>query len=61
VVRASTFTTRFVADLLINVAPLDRSVFVSVTLLLFAVSMAAALVPALRAATVDPVRSLHDE
>jgi len=60
-VVASTFTTRFVADLLINVAPLDRSVFVSVTLLLFAVSMAAALVPALRAATVDPVRSLHDE
>jgi len=29
--------------------------------LLFAVSMAAALVPALRAACVDPVRSLRDE
>ena len=58
---ASIFTTRFVADLLVNVAPLDRSVFVSVTFLMFAVSMAAALAPALRAATVDPVRSLRDE
>jgi len=58
---ASIFTTRFVADLLVNVAPLDRSVFVAVTVLLFAVSMAAALAPALRAASVDPVRSLRDE
>ncbi len=60
-VVASLFTTGFVADLLINVARLDRSVFVSVIVLLFAVSMAAALVPALRAACVDPVRSLRDE
>jgi predicted permease len=58
---ASIFTTGLVADLLVNVAPLDRSVFVSVTGLLFAVSMAAALAPALRAAMVDPVRSLRDE
>lgn len=60
-VVASIFTTRFVADLLVNVAPLDRAVFVSVTVLLLAVSMAAALAPALRAACVDPVRSLRDE
>ena len=60
-VIASIFTTRFVADLLVNVAALDRSVFVSVTLLLFAVSMMAALGPALRAATIDPARSLRDE
>jgi len=60
-VIASIFTTRFVADLLVNVAPLDRSVFVSVALLLLAVSMMAALAPALRAANVDPMRSLRDE
>ncbi|HEV2397545.1 MAG TPA: ABC transporter permease [Candidatus Sulfotelmatobacter sp.] len=60
-VVASIFTTRFVADLLINVAPLDRSVFLSVTFLLFAVSMLAALAPALRAASLDPVHSLRDE
>jgi len=58
---ASLFTTRFVADLLINVTPLDRTVLLVVTLLLSAVSMAAALVPALRAASVDPVRSLREE
>ena len=57
----SIFSTRLVSDLLINTATLDRSVFLSVTLLLFCVSMIAALVPALRAATVDPVRSLRDE
>jgi len=60
-VVSSILTTRFVADLLINVAPLDRSVFLSVTFLLFVVSMVAGLVPALRAASVDPVRSLRDE
>ena len=60
-VVASLWTTKFVSDLLINVAPLDRSVFLIVTLLLVGVSMMAALAPALRAARVDPVRSLREE
>jgi ABC-type antimicrobial peptide transport system permease subunit len=58
---ASIFTTKLVADLLIRVAPLDRVVFLTVTVVLLAVSMSAALVPALRAASIDPVRSLRDE
>jgi len=58
---ASTFSTKLVADLLINVKPLDRSVFLIVTLVLLALSLIAALGPALRAATIDPARSLRDE
>jgi len=58
---ASIFTTKLVADLLVNVPPLDRTVFLLVTSLLFAVSMLAALGPALRAASIDPMRSLRDE
>jgi len=57
----SLFTTKLVVDLLINVAPLDRTVFLIVTILLIGVSLIAALAPALRAASVDPVRSLRDE
>jgi len=60
-IAVSIFTTRLVADLLINVPPLDRTVFLSVTSLLFVVSMLAALAPGVRAASVDPVRSLRDE
>jgi putative ABC transport system permease protein len=58
---SSIFTTRLVADLLVNVPLLDRTVFVSVASLLFFVSMLAALAPALRAASLDPVHSLRDE
>lgn len=57
----SILTTRLVADLLVNVPLLDRTVFVTATSLLFFVSMLAGLAPALRAASVDPVRSLRDE
>ena len=57
----SIYTTRLVADLLVNVLLLDRTVFVTATSLLFFVSMLAALAPAFRAASVDPVRSLRAE
>jgi ABC-type antimicrobial peptide transport system permease subunit len=60
-IATSIFTTRLVADLLVNVPLLDRTVFVLVTSLLFGVSMLAALAPALRAASIDPMRSLRDE
>jgi len=60
-IAISIFATRLVADLLVNVPLLDRTVFLSVTSLLFGISMLAALAPALRAASVDPVRSLRDE
>jgi predicted permease len=60
-IATSIFTTRLVADLLVNVPLLDRTVFLLVTSLLFGVSMFAALAPALRAASIDPMRSLRDE
>ncbi|HET6177797.1 MAG TPA: ABC transporter permease [Candidatus Sulfotelmatobacter sp.] len=58
---ASFFATRLVTDLLFQVAPLDRSVFLTVTLVLTCVSMIAALAPALRAANVDPMHTLREQ
>ena len=58
---ASIFTTRLLNGVLFNVALLDRSVFLVVTLVLMAVSMVAALVPALRAANIDPMRTLREQ
>jgi len=60
-ISTSIFTTRLVADLLVNVPLLDRKVFFSVTSLLLSVSMLVALAPAVRAAGIDPMRSLRDE
>jgi predicted permease len=57
---ASVFATRLITGTLFRVAPLDRSVFLIVTLVLMVVSMTAALVPALRAANVNPMRTLRE-
>lgn len=57
----SIFATRLIADVLFNVTLLDRSVFLAVTLILMFVSLLAALAPAVRAANVDPIRSLRDQ
>jgi ABC-type antimicrobial peptide transport system permease subunit len=58
---ASVFASRLITDTLFQVAPLDRSVFLGVTCLLVFVSMVAALAPALRAASVDPMRTLREQ
>jgi ABC-type antimicrobial peptide transport system permease subunit len=58
---ASVFASRLIRDTLFQVAPLDRSVFLGVTFLLIFVSMIAALAPALRAASVDPMRTLREQ
>lgn len=58
---ASLLATRLVSDLLFRVRPLDPSTFTVVTLTLLLVSIASALVPAVRAARVDPMRHLRDE
>jgi|HubBroStandDraft_4_1064222.scaffolds.fasta_scaffold22842_2 putative ABC transport system permease protein len=60
-VIASIFLSRLIMDTLFRVPPLDRSVFLVVTLVLLFVSMIAALVPALRAANVDPMRTLREQ
>jgi putative ABC transport system permease protein len=57
----SIFAARVITDTLFNVKPLDQSVFLTVTLVLASVSLIAALAPALRAARVDPIRTLRDQ
>jgi predicted permease len=58
---ASIFATRLITDTLFRVSPLDRPVFLIVTLMLIFVSMMASLAPALRAANVDPMRTLREQ
>ena len=58
---SSLFAARLITDTLFNVAPLDESVFLTVTLVLAFVSLIAALAPALRAANVDPIRTLREQ
>ena len=59
-ILASILATQLIGDLLFNVARLSGAVFATVTLTLFSVSMVAALVPAMRAAHLDPMRTLRD-
>jgi putative ABC transport system permease protein len=58
---ASILTTRLITDNLFRVEPLDRSVFLIVTVVLMVVSLIAALAPALRAASVNPMRTLREQ
>jgi putative ABC transport system permease protein len=58
---ASVFAANLIQDVLYEVKPLDGSVFLTVTAVLLFVSTVAALIPALRAASVDPMRTLRDQ
>lgn len=60
-ILVSFFATALIRDVLFRVEPLDRSVFFVVTLVLMVVSGGAALVPALRAASVDPMKTLREQ
>lgn len=57
---ASIGLTRFIAGLLYGVRPLDLVTFAGTGFILIAVSTIASLIPALRAATVDPARTLRN-
>ncbi|HEY7211713.1 MAG TPA: ABC transporter permease [Bryobacteraceae bacterium] len=58
---AALLGTRLLASLLYDVAPADASIFAFVTLLMIAIALAGAAIPAARAARMDPVRSLRIE
>ncbi|MBZ5687984.1 MAG: ABC transporter permease [Acidobacteriia bacterium] len=58
---ASLLATRLVGDLLFRVKPLDPSTFAAVSITLLLVSTASALAPAVRAAWLDPMRTLHEQ
>ena len=58
---ASLGLTRLLTDLLYNVRPLDVSVMMSALILLFTCSSLAALIPARRAASVEPMQALRSE
>ena len=58
---ASIFASRLLENFLFDLTPLDHWVFLTVTPILFLVSMAASLVPALRAASMDPMRNLREQ
>lgn len=58
---ASLYATRFVAENLFHVYSLDRRVFLITTMVLAGVSVAATLIPALRATQVDPISALRDQ
>jgi ABC-type antimicrobial peptide transport system permease subunit len=60
-VLASFFATRLIVNVLFRVAPLDRPVFLTAVVVLTLVSLVAALGPALRAAQVDPMRTLREQ
>ncbi len=58
---ASRLGTRLVGDLLFRVKPLDPSTIAIVTLTLLVVSVGSALALAIRAAWLDPMRTLHEQ
>ncbi|HEV2988107.1 MAG TPA: ABC transporter permease [Candidatus Angelobacter sp.] len=55
----SAFANRVISHTLFKVAALDRSVFLTVTIVLLLVSIIAALAPALRAASIEPTKALR--
>jgi putative ABC transport system permease protein len=53
--------TRFIANMLYGVPPIDLLTFAIVSLLLIGIGMAACYVPARRATSIDPVMALRNE
>jgi ABC-type antimicrobial peptide transport system permease subunit len=55
------FLSRALRSLLFRIEPSDPATFASVTAILAATALAAALIPTLRAARVDPVKTLRSD
>ena len=60
-IAASALLTRFLGSMLYGVEPLDPITFLCVAALLLVVSTVASLVPASRAARLDPMKTLRDQ
>jgi len=60
-IALSMMLTRLISGMLFGVRPSDRLTFVAVSLVLLLVSLIASSVPAYRAATLDPMRTLRDQ
>jgi ABC-type antimicrobial peptide transport system permease subunit len=60
-VAVSLGLTRFMQSLLFDITPTDAATFVAIAALLGGTALAAGLVPARRAAAIDPVVSLRAE
>jgi ABC-type antimicrobial peptide transport system permease subunit len=54
-------TTRVIRSFLVDVSPLDPVTFAGTSAILIVVALLAALVPALRAATMDPAGALRSD
>ncbi|HEY6936254.1 MAG TPA: FtsX-like permease family protein, partial [Terriglobales bacterium] len=52
---------RVLSKLVYGVSPADPATFAAVSALLAAVALAASIIPAARAARVEPVKTLHEE
>jgi predicted permease len=58
---AAVFSTRLLRSLLFNVNPLDPAVLVLAAISIFLLALAASIVPARRAASIEPMQALHME
>jgi putative ABC transport system permease protein len=58
---AAAFATRLLRSLLFDVDPLDPAVMILATLSIFLVALAASIIPARRAASIDPLQALRSE
>ena len=58
---AAVFATRLLRSLLFKVDPLDPVVIVLATVSIFLLALAASLVPARRAASIEPMQALRSE
>jgi predicted permease len=60
-VVAATLVSRFMRGVLFGISPFDGAAFILAPMLLVAVGVSACLVPAMRAASIDPAIALRDE
>jgi len=58
---AAVFATRLLRTLLFEVDPLDPTVIVFAALSIFALALVASLIPARRAAAIEPMQALRSE